>query len=315
MEQNETLNADNLGVQSASLPSDTLSKVKSNKKLKVTLIILGVFMFVLVTIVAYAVFFIKPLIKNTKDSVTDPVITVDTSEPEKPSEQKIAEKDFEGINPVSQEVIVKQPSVVIEKAPAVIEKQVSIPANNKKPEVSILSYGLTDYTHANDKGISISVRAKDADGYISKVEVYIDDEKEATVLPRNIGGKSKTLLDDPEDIFDITETIGNSIKEEVDDGNIGYVYRDSKEWTKASESCGISVGFVHIFVGESKYYDVRTSKDVENSVICYDGKTINVEDLYYYMWQPESGEHSVYAIAYDQYDAKTKSETFNIEVD
>ncbi|PIR42816.1 hypothetical protein CO058_01975 [candidate division WWE3 bacterium CG_4_9_14_0_2_um_filter_35_11] len=230
------------------------------------------------------------------------------------------EPDSTGISPDVPKVIPQKPPAVIEKEGKKVETvetetTKTAPSNNKKPEVNILSYGLADWNHDSDKGVSISARAKDSDGYISKVEIYVDGDKKATVLPRNIGGKSKTLLDDPEDIVDITEQIGNDIQDEVDDGDIKYIYRKSKEWSKESESCGISQGFVHIFVGESKFYDVRTSEDLDESVICFESETMNVDDLYYYMWQPDGGSHDTYAIAYDQYGASTKSDKVEFDVD
>ncbi len=285
--------------------------MKTNNRNIIIVVALGVFISVSAAVFYYFVFWNKKV---------EPVIDTTPVVAETP---KKIEPDFEGINPEMPKVVVEKPPAVIEKDIKKTEKSVAeapaaqptAPSNNKKPKVNILSYGLSDRTHDNDKGISISARAEDSDGYISKVEIYIDDEKQATVLPRNIGGKSKTLLDDPEDIFDITEDVGNAIQEDVDDGDISYVYRDSKEWTKASESCGVSKGFVHIFVGESKYYDVRSTEDLDENVICYESETISVDNLYYFMWQPENGSHDVYAIAYDQYGAKTTSETIEIEVD
>lgn len=96
------------------------------------------------------------------------------------------------------------------------------------------------------------MRAEYSDGYISKVEIYIDDEKQAIVLPRSLGGKSKTLLDYPEDIFDITEDVGNAIQEDVDDGELVMFIGIAKSGRRPLKAVGFQkVLYTYLLVSQN----------------------------------------------------------------
>jgi hypothetical protein len=189
------------------------------------------------------------------------------------------------------------------------------PADNKEPEVRILSYGLEGFNHDVDKGVQIAVKANDPDGYISKVEIYIDGNKKATVTPSSIGGVDAPLTNNADESSEVIKEVGEWLTDNIDESVGGYVFYDEKTWSDPTKSCGISEGYAIFYATERYYYDVRRQDDSDKTVICHKTDVINARDIYYYLWQPKSGEHDTYAIAYDQYGTPRKSDKIKFKVD
>ncbi|MFA6981610.1 MAG: Ig-like domain-containing protein [Patescibacteria group bacterium] len=190
------------------------------------------------------------------------------------------------------------------------------PEDNEDPEVKLLTAYLSGGFSAGDT-VHITARAEDDDDDdgIERVEFYVDGERKVTLYTRDIGGDDLSSSDTSK-LDSATSKAMDWLEDKRDDEISGYVFRDRRNWKEFDDDCDIDKGYIIIFSGDKKMYDVRVSDDLEDFELCAEGKTLNVGELYYYVLSDvEKGTREIYAKAFDTWGATEKTEKYEIEVD
>jgi len=193
------------------------------------------------------------------------------------------------------------------------EDKDSVPDNNDSPDIDLSTDGVDDETLSADTPVYLMATVTDSTGGVASVEFYINDNKKATVKPRDLKAKSASGWDS-EDADEAVTKATEYLEDKYDESNLTYTYRKYYNFDD-NEDCEIDEGYLIIMLGQKNLYDVRVSEDLDDVDVCYKGKSLNYNSKYIYLFTDDADDYDFYVKAYDTYGAESKSEEISFELE
>ncbi len=133
---------------------------------------------------------------------------------------------------------------------------------------------------------------------VQATHFFIDGGEVGVVSARALSGD--TVAVDFQKQSEASKSSRQWLEKQVMEKNFSYNFRHYRNWSGVVDDCLIDLGFIHIFASDNTYYDVRTSSDLTEHEICFEGPGIQVEENWYFLTEkPSSGSHVFTAVAYD----------------